>query len=86
MVESYFTYTINERGARRIERDTHVTGLFPIATWMDLLEAAGFRTDRISLPGDGDGCGEHLFCGVLVTGREKGRRRRHSRQKAGIQL
>ena len=66
VVESYFTYTINERGARRIERDTHVTGLFPIATWMDLLEAAGFRTDRIPLPGDGDGCGEHLFCGVLT--------------------
>ena len=29
------------------------------------MEEAGFRTDRIPLPGDGDGCGEHLFCGVL---------------------
>ena len=64
-VESHFTYTINERGARRVERDIHVTGLFPIATWMFLMEEAGFRTDRIPLPGDGDGCGEHLFCGVL---------------------
>jgi len=65
VVESHFTYTITERGARRVERDVHVTGLFPIATWFALMEEAGFRTDRIPLPGDGDGCGEHLFCGVL---------------------
>lgn len=65
MVESHFTYTITERGTRRVERDIHVTGLFPIATWKSLMEEAGFRTDRIPLPGDGDGCGEHLFCGVL---------------------
>lgn len=65
LVESYFTYTITERGARRVERDIHVSGLFPIATWQSLMEGAGFRTERMPLPGDGDGCGEHLFCGVL---------------------
>ena len=65
LVESHFTYTITERGARRVERDIHVTGLFSIATWTALLEEAGFATERIPLPGDGDGCGEHLFCGVL---------------------
>jgi SAM-dependent methyltransferase len=65
MVESHFTYTITERGARRIERDIHITGLFPTATWLALMEEAGFRTGRIPLPGDGDGCGEHLFWGVL---------------------
>ena len=68
MVESHFTYIINERGNRRVERDIHVTGLFPIATWKSLMEEAGFRTDRVPLPGDGDGCGEHLFCGVLCPG------------------
>ena len=66
VVESHFTYTITERGARRVERDIHITGLFPIAKWMSLMEEAGFQTERIPLPGDGDGCGEHLFCGVLV--------------------
>ena len=65
MVESHFTYTISERGTRRVERDIHVTGLFPIATWTWLMEEAGFEVERIPLPGDGDGCGEHLFCGVL---------------------
>jgi len=65
LVESQFTYTITENGAVRVERDIHVTGIFPIATWMSLLEETGFTADRIPLPGDGDGCGEHLFCGVL---------------------
>ena len=65
LVESHFTYTITEQGAQRVERDVHVTGLFPIATWTALLGEAGFDTQRIPLPGDGDGCGEHLFCGVL---------------------
>jgi SAM-dependent methyltransferase len=66
VLESHFTYTINERGVRRVERDIHVTGLFPIATWIALIEEAGFRAERIPLPGDGDGCGENLFCGVLT--------------------
>lgn len=69
VVESHFTYTITERGARRVERDIHITGLFPIARWLSLMEEAGFQTERIPLPGDGDGCGEHLFCGVLAKGR-----------------
>ncbi len=67
VVESHFTYTITEKGARRVERDIHVTGLFPIADWTALLEEAGFNTRRIPLPGDGEGCGEHLFCGVLAV-------------------
>ena len=65
VVESHFTYTITERGARRVERDIHVTGLFSIAIWFSLMEEAGFATERTPLPGDGDGCGENLFCGVL---------------------
>ena len=64
-VESHFTYIINENGDRRVERDIHITGIFSIATWMALLDQAGFTTERISIPGDGDGCGEHLFCGIL---------------------
>ena len=65
VVESHFTYTITENGARRVERDVHVTGLFPIADWLALLEESGFNAERIPLPGDGDGCGENLFCGIL---------------------
>ena len=66
IVESHFTYTITEKGARRIERDIHITGLFPIALWTALLNEAGFDPELIPLPGDGDGCGEQLFCGALT--------------------
>ena len=65
IVESHFTYTITENGARRVERDLHVSGLFPITTWFSLLEEAGFDAELIPLPGDGDGCGEQLFSAVL---------------------
>ena len=64
MVESVFTYTIKESGSRRVERDKHISGIFPIAAWSRLLEEAGFQVERISLPGY-QGYGEHLFCGVL---------------------
>ena len=65
VVESHFTYTINESGTKRVERDIHPTGLFPIATWLALLEETGFTANRIPIPGDGDGCGENLFAGLL---------------------
>ncbi len=65
IVESLFVYTITEGGVQRVERDLHRSGLFFIATWTALMQEAGFVVDVLSLPGDGDGCGEHLFRGVL---------------------
>ena len=35
---------------------------------MELMAEAGFGVAVIPLPGDGDGCGEHLFCGILGAG------------------
>ncbi len=64
MVESLYTYTIKEGGAERVERDTHISGLFSIAAWTRVFEEAGFQVERVSLPGY-RGYGEHLFCGVL---------------------
>ena len=66
-IESLFVYTIVENGVRRVEEDVHVSGLFPIATWIALMEEAGFDADVLPLPGDGDGCGEHMFRGVLAA-------------------
>ena len=63
-IESWFTYDISENGSRRVERDIHVTGLFPISAWKSLMEESGFEVDSISLPGQ-DGFGEWLFRGVL---------------------
>ena len=64
-IESWITYTITEGGCKRVETDLHVTGLFSLATWVALMEEAGFDTEILPLPGDGDGCGEHLFSGLL---------------------
>lgn len=64
-IESWITYKINDESGRRVETDLHVTGLFPLSTWVSLMEEAGFKTETLPLPGDGDGCGEHLFSGVL---------------------
>ena len=65
VIESLFVYTIVENGVTRVAEDLHLSGLFPIATWMQLLEEAGFDPEVMPLPGDGDGCGETLFRGVL---------------------
>ena len=68
VIESRITYTIVEGGSRRVEIDVHHSGLFPLDRWVCLMEEAGFDTEVLSLPGDGDGCGEHLFSGVLREG------------------
>lgn len=65
VIESVITYTIIEGGSRRLETDVHAVGLFPLDTWILLMEEAGFATEVRPLPGDGDGCGEHLFSGLL---------------------
>ena len=61
MIESMITYAITEDGKQRLETDIHVVGLFPLKIWMSLMEEAGFMTEALPLPGDGDGCGEHLL-------------------------
>ena len=48
-VESTYTYTIRRNGATEVERDTHVTGLFPANTWVRLMEQAGFSGGNDSL-------------------------------------
>lgn len=68
VIESVITYTITECGMQRVETDIHSCGLFPIATWVRLMEECGFRTQVLPLPGDGDGCGEHLVSGVWLIG------------------
>ena len=65
--ESIFTYTIDENGYQRVERDTHVMGLFPITTWTGLMEEAGFEVETLRLPAQDGGYGAFLFVGTLVS-------------------
>jgi len=60
-IESVYTYTIVEGGQERVEQDTHTTGLFPMATWTQLLQEAGFRVETVRLPPNEGGYGGFLF-------------------------
>jgi len=47
IVEGIMIYLIREGGELRIEHDRHVTGLFPLQTWVDLMEEAGFVVEQV---------------------------------------
>ena len=65
-IESVYTYTIKEAGQDRVEKDIHITGLFPIATWARLMEEAGFGVEMTRLPPNRGGYGGVMFSGVLL--------------------
>ena len=70
-LESIFTYTINEKGNKRVEQDIHRTGLFPVSTWIKLMEETGYQVETLRLPADKGGYGGFLFAGTMViTGQD----------------
>ena len=71
-VESTYTYTIRRNGVTEVERDTHVTGLFPENTWVRLMEQAGFSVEMVPLPPNEGGYGSWLFIGVYCGSDSRG--------------
>ncbi len=65
-IESIYSYMIQTEGSVRIEHDVHINGLFPVSTWIGLLEEAGFSAERVSLPGNEGGYGGNMFIGTLT--------------------
>jgi SAM-dependent methyltransferase len=51
-------------GSMDVRRDRHVCGLFPRATWLRLLDEAGFEAGPVSLPADPWPVGAEAFLGV----------------------
>lgn len=45
IMEIIFSFFIREKGRLRIEHDRHITGLFSRATWIKLMEEAGFSVE-----------------------------------------
>ncbi|MQG68365.1 MAG: class I SAM-dependent methyltransferase [SAR202 cluster bacterium] len=66
-MESIFVYFIKEAGQLRVEQDRHISGLFPMKTWIELLAQAGFETEDVHYPDDADGRQEHLLVSTLVS-------------------
>ena len=50
-------------GEVRVHHDRHVCGLFPRATWLDLLERAGLEARHVVAPPDEEPAGAELFVG-----------------------
>lgn len=63
-VETVMFYLIREGDELRIETDRHVIGLFPIQTWLDLMEEVGFTAEKRTCPAQDDDS-QYLLVGVL---------------------
>jgi hypothetical protein len=46
VIESIMFYLIRTGGTLRIEQDRHISGLFPLHTWLDLMQKAGFFVEQ----------------------------------------
>lgn len=61
-----FAYLLRDgNGEVRCEHDRHLCGVFPRATWLELLEAAGFRAKAQLVPEDEEPAGAELFVAQL---------------------
>ncbi len=52
--EMTFVYLIREKGQLSIETDHHVMGVFPLATWIEVLEEVGFAVELVEYEGAGE--------------------------------
>ncbi len=71
VIETVFVYLIKEDGQIQVETDHHVTGIFPLSTWQDLLAQAGFEVETRPYPVYDDD-----LDGFLLVGKLKGEGRR----------
>jgi SAM-dependent methyltransferase len=60
---SDFAYLLREGDEVRCVQDRHVCGLFPRATWIELLERAGLEARQMVAPPDEEPAGAELFVG-----------------------
>jgi SAM-dependent methyltransferase len=65
-IESIFFFLLQEDGQLRIEQDRHVTGLFPLDTWLRLMSDAGFAVEEIRHPAYEGGYAGNILVGVLT--------------------
>ena len=65
-LESVFIYIIkNADGSVNVEEDRHITGIFSIQTWLDMMGESGFHAKSIPYPVHEDGRDGYLLVGVL---------------------
>jgi len=64
-VESVMFYLIRRAGRLQIEHDRHITGLFAMRTWLELMEEAGFSVERLRCHEGGEPRQSILLVGTL---------------------
>ena len=70
-IESIFFYILRERGSLLVEQDLHITGLFPLDTWLRLMGDAGFQVEQVNYPVHDGGYGGRLLVGTLSDGHRR---------------
>ena len=63
-IESVFIFIIDHDGRLQVETDRHVGGLFPMATWLNLLAEAGLDGEYVQTNAYEGGFGGNLFVGM----------------------
>ena len=66
-VESVYVYFIKEHGTLRVEQDRHITGLFPLNTWLKLMVESGFEAEKRPYPVHEDGRESYLLALTCVV-------------------
>ena len=67
--QSVMLYLIRRGGTLQIEHDRHITGLFPLRTWLELMEEAGFSVQKLPCHQDSEPRQSILLAGTLKQGR-----------------
>jgi SAM-dependent methyltransferase len=70
-IESIFFFLIQEDGQLHIEQDRHITGLFPLDTWLSLMGDAAFEVAEIKHTTYEGGYGGNILVGALTQGQSK---------------
>ncbi len=63
ITESVMFYLIRTQDGLRVEQDCHVLGLFPLRTWLDSMQEAGFVVEKHPYPVHDDGREAYLLVG-----------------------
>lgn len=63
MTETLVFYLIRTQEGLRVEQDRHVLGLFPVQTWLDLMQEAGFSVEKLPYPVHRDERESYLLVG-----------------------
>ena len=64
MMETIMFYLIRTKQGLRVEQDRHLMGLFPLMTWINMIQEVGFTVEKHPYPVHNDGRESYLLVGT----------------------